>query len=162
VDEDLAQMGENINLVRADVDSINVSMKSVLECLEVLERQSTAKDKLVDNLNRCVTILSKALGQCSGGEDILKMLSGSGRREDPFELDDDDQASWDDYPEESSPEARATASPYPEHELSVRTTQQPTQIVLGLWALVLKGRTSDLGTWVREKGMGLKGECAWH
>jgi len=62
VDEDLDQMGENVNLVRADVDSINVSMKSVLECLEVLERQSTAKDKLVEDLNRRVTKLSEALG----------------------------------------------------------------------------------------------------
>ena len=117
VDEDLGQMGENINLVRADVDSIDVSVKSVLEHLEVLERQSTAKDKLVDDLNHCVTTMSKALGQCSDGEDILKILLGSGRREDPFELDDDDQESWDDCPEESSPEARAMANPYPEHGL---------------------------------------------
>jgi len=34
---------------------------------------------------------------------------------------------------------------------TVRTTQRPTQIVLGLGALVLKGRTSDLGTWGKEK-----------
>jgi len=63
VDEDLEQMGENVDLVRANVDSTNVSMKSVLEPLEVLERQSTAKDKLVDDLNHHATILSKALGQ---------------------------------------------------------------------------------------------------
>jgi len=35
----------------------------------------------------------------------------------------------------------------------VRTTQWPMQIVLGLCALVLKGRTSDLGTW----GKGMRG-----
>ena len=34
----------------------------------------------------------------------------------------------------------------------VRTTQWPMQIVLGLGALVLKGRTLDLGTWGRERG----------
>jgi len=36
----------------------------------------------------------------------------------------------------------------------VRATQWPTQIVLGLEPLVLKGRTSDLGTWVKGKGVG--------
>ena len=71
---------------------------------------------MVDDLNCYVTILSEALGQCSGGEDILKMLLGSGRREDPFKLDDD-QESWDDCPEGSSPEARGMTSPYPKHEL---------------------------------------------
>jgi len=34
----------------------------------------------------------------------------------------------------------------------VRTTQQPMQIMIGLGALVLKGRTSDLGTWGKGKG----------
>ena len=57
------------------------------------------------------------LGQCPGGEGILKILSGSGRKEDPFELDDNDKESWDDCQEGSSPEARGKASPYPEHEL---------------------------------------------
>ena len=43
--------------------------------------------------------------------------------------------------------------------LAVRTTQWPTQIVLGLGDLVLKGRTSDLGTWVKGRGMGSKGSA---
>jgi len=34
----------------------------------------------------------------------------------------------------------------------VSTTQRPMQIVLGLGALVLKGRTLDLGTWEGGKG----------
>jgi len=118
VDEDLNQMGENVNLVRAVVDSLDTSMKSVLERLEVLEKENTAKDKLIKYLSRCMIKL-EVLGQSSGGEGIRKISSGSGRKEDPFELDDD-QESWDDCPEGSSPEiAAATASPYPEHKLEV-------------------------------------------
>ena len=117
MDEDLNQMGENVNLVRADVDSLDTSMKSVLERLEVLEKENTAKDKLIKYLSRRMIKL-EVLGQSSGGEGIRKISSGSGRKEDPFELGDD-QESWYDCPEGSSPEIAATASPYPEHELEV-------------------------------------------
>jgi len=55
---------------------------------------------MVDDLNRCIIILSEALGQCPGGEGILKILSGSDRKEDPFELDDDNKESWDDVQRE--------------------------------------------------------------
>ena len=54
VNGDLEQMGENIDLVRADVDSLDISMNSVLERLEILERQSTAKDS---RILRCVDYL---------------------------------------------------------------------------------------------------------
>jgi len=98
---------------------------TVLECLEVLERQSTNKDKLVDDLSCRITILSEALGKCPGREGILKILSGSGRREDPFELDDDDKESWDDCPEGSSPEARGMAHPLEQSQHLWH--QQPSQ-----------------------------------
>jgi len=119
VDDDLDVIRGNVGLVRVDVNSLDVSMKFVLERLEVLESQNTARDKLIDHLNCCMTKLSEALVQCSCGEYVLKISSGSGRREDPFELEEVDRESGDGGPQGSSPEAEEAAGPILEHEMGL-------------------------------------------
>ena len=106
VDNDLDLMGKRVNMVKVDMDSLDESMKSILERLEILEKQNMAKDKLICNLNCCVTKLSEALGQRSGGEDIHKVSSGSGSKEDLFELEVDEEETWDDCPQGESPEEK--------------------------------------------------------
>ena len=104
VDDDLDLMGKRVNMVKVDVDSLDESMKSILEHLEILEKQNTAKDKLIFDLDCRMTKLSEALVQRSGGENIHKVSSGSGTKEDPFKLEIDEEETWDDCPQGESPE----------------------------------------------------------
>ena len=119
VDDDLDLMGKRINMVKVDVDSVEESIKSVLECLEVLERENVAKDKLINDLCRHVTTLSEALGERSGGEDVNKISSGSGSRDNPFELEDDKEETWSDCPQGGSPDAEEATSLLSKHEPKV-------------------------------------------
>ena len=108
VDDDLDLMGKRVNMVKVDMDSLDESMKSILERLEILEKQNAAKDKLIFDLDCRVTKLSEALVQHPGGENIHKISSGSGSKEDPFELGIDEEETWDDCPQGESPEEGET------------------------------------------------------
>ena len=111
VDDDLDVMRKDVNLVRVNASSLDTSMKSVLERLAYLEKQNTAKDKLISDLDCRIIQPSETLAQCSSGEVIRKTSSGSGSREDPFELEGMEDESWGVNPQRDSPEATKADSP---------------------------------------------------
>ena len=84
VDNDLDLMGKRVNMVKVDVDSLDESMKSTLECLEILEEQNMVKDKLIFDLDCHVTKLSEALVQHSGGEISTRSHQAQGVRKIPL------------------------------------------------------------------------------
>ena len=102
VDDDLDDIRRKVNLVRVDTNSLDLSMKSILEHLEDLEEQGIAKDELITDLSCQVTKLSKALAQCPCMEDALKILSGLGSKGDPFKLEGADGESGGEDPQGSS------------------------------------------------------------
>lgn len=100
------------NLVKVDIDCMESSIKSILECLDIPEKQNVAKDQLIDNLNHCMIILSETLGQCSG-EVSTKISQGLGDMENPYELGDDDEVCLSDCPQGNSPDAKEVSSLLP-------------------------------------------------
>ena len=48
VDDNLEVIRKDVNLIRVDASSYDISLKSVMERLEFLEKQNTAKDKLIN------------------------------------------------------------------------------------------------------------------
>ena len=68
VDDDLDVMRKDVDLVRVDASSLDISMKLVMERLEFLEKQNTAKDKLINDLDCRIIQLSETLAQCRSEE----------------------------------------------------------------------------------------------
>ena len=119
VNDNLDVIRKDVNLVRADASSLDISIKLAMECLEFLEKQNNAKDKLINNLDCHIIQLSETLTQCSSGEAVLKTLSGSGSREDPFELEGMEDKSWGINPQGDNSEAVKTDSPTLGYKLEV-------------------------------------------
>jgi len=88
VDRCLDRLLEHINHDRVVVSQLESTIKTILERVEILEKQNADKDSLINDLNCQVIELSKKSCLCSGRENTWVSSSGLGIREDPFELED--------------------------------------------------------------------------
>ena len=94
VGKKMVRMEEGINSCGDGINQLDTSIKSILERLEILEKQNADKDILLNDLNSQLIELTGKSCRCSGGGNVKMPSSGSGNQEDPFELcDSDDEAS---------------------------------------------------------------------